>query len=182
MCILCLAACLLVPALGAVARNPLRVYRSPEVRRTSGASHQEMGKFLLVTIRRSCNVLCVYMPKSKEERAALMRARFGRGKKVKTKDVAFVPDEQVTGVEVKLEMNDVSYLVGKLLTIVDASYPDRVQREGVKSLVKQTVWTWGREWHLAATEDQLEQMAKDAEEVDDTCAKEQIEHWVDPEE
>lgn len=36
--------------------------------------------------------------------------------------------------------NEQQYLLGVLLTIVDASFPDREQREAVKSLVRQAVW------------------------------------------
>ena len=32
------------------------------------------------------------------------------------------------------------HLEGKLLTIVDASFPDREQREAVKSLVRNAIW------------------------------------------
>lgn len=37
----------------------------------------------------------------------------------------------------------ISFLEGKLLTVVDASYSDREQREAVKSLIKKEVRTWG---------------------------------------
>lgn len=66
-------------------------------------------------------------------------------------------------VEVKIEMNDVSRLIGKLLTIADASFADKQQREGVKSIIKQTVWAWGKEWHVAATEEAIQEMAKNSE-------------------
>lgn len=37
----------------------------------------------------------------------------------------------------------ISFLEGKLLTVVDASYSDREQREAIKSLVKKEVRSWG---------------------------------------
>lgn len=37
----------------------------------------------------------------------------------------------------------VSFLEGKVLTVVDASYSDREQREAVKSLMRKTVREWG---------------------------------------
>lgn len=64
-----------------------------------------------------------------------------------------------------LEMNEVSDLVGKLLTIADASFTDKEQRNGVKSLIKQIVWRWGKEYHLAVTEEQLEEMIETSEEI-----------------
>ena len=41
-----------------------------------------------------------------------------------------------------LGWEDVRTLEGKLLTLVDASFPDATQRKAVKDLVRQTVW-----WH-----------------------------------
>ena len=35
-------------------------------------------------------------------------------------------------------------LEGQMLTIIDASFPDREQREAVKSLVRQAVWSGDR--------------------------------------
>lgn len=70
-------------------------------------------------------------------------------------------------VEVKIELNEVSNLVGQLLTLADASYSDKQQREGVKSLIKQIVWTWGKDWHHAATEEQIQAMEADSELIDD---------------
>ena len=82
-------------------------------------------------------------------------------------------------IEAKLEMNDVSNLVGKLLTIADASFTDKQQREGVKSLIKQIVWAWGKEWHVVATEQAIYDMEESSEFIQDTTAGEQIEHFVD---
>ena len=36
----------------------------------------------------------------------------------------------------------ISELEGKMLTLVDASIPDREQRKALKDLVRQTVWNW----------------------------------------
>lgn len=41
-----------------------------------------------------------------------------------------------------LGWDDVRTLEGKLLTIMDASTPDLVQRKAIKDLVRQTIW-----WH-----------------------------------
>jgi len=65
---------------------------------------------------------------------------------------------------VKLEMNDISNLVGQLLTITDASFQDKQQREAVKSLIKNTVWDWGSEWHLGATKENIKWMEQNSEE------------------
>lgn len=78
-------------------------------------------------------------------------------------------------VEVKLEMNDVSNLVGKLLTVADASFQDKEQREGVKSLIKQIVWAWGKDWHIAATEFAMKEMEKNSE-LCETPEEQQIKH------
>lgn len=82
-------------------------------------------------------------------------------------------------IEAKLEMNDVSNLVGKLLTIADASFTDKQQREGVKSLIKQIVWAWGKEWHVVATEQAVKDMEEHSELIHDTSTEEQIEHFVE---
>ncbi len=39
-------------------------------------------------------------------------------------------------------LTQVRFLEGKLLTVVDASYSDREQREAIKSLVKKEVRNW----------------------------------------
>lgn len=81
-------------------------------------------------------------------------------------------------IHVMLEMNDVSSLVGRLLTIVDASYVDKEQKEAVKTLVKKTVWEWSRDWHLAATEENIEWIENNCEDVlEDIDPKSQIEHY-----
>jgi hypothetical protein len=65
--------------------------------------------------------------------------------------------------QVKIEMNDISNLVGQLLTIADASFQDKQQREAVKSLIKNTVWDWGREWHIAATSENIKWIEENSE-------------------
>jgi hypothetical protein len=42
----------------------------------------------------------------------------------------------------------INYLVGKLLTVVDASFSDMEQRKAVKDLIKQIPW----DWHNSMTE------------------------------
>lgn len=39
----------------------------------------------------------------------------------------------------------INTLVGKLLTIVDAIITDKQQKEAVKDLVKNTIWSWAEE-------------------------------------
>ena len=82
-----------------------------------------------------------------------------------------------TGLEVMIEMNEISNLVGKLLTIADASFQDEQQREAVKSLIKRTVWKWGKQYHFAATLAQIQAMAIDSELCEDTTVEEQIKHY-----
>lgn len=43
--------------------------------------------------------------------------------------------------------DDMRTLTGRILTIVDASYGDAVQRKAVKDLMKQAIW-WGWAEHL----------------------------------
>lgn len=82
-------------------------------------------------------------------------------------------------VQVKLEMNDVSNLVGKILTVADASFTDKQQREGVKSLIKQIVWAWGKDWHIAATEAQIKEMENNSETVEGIATEDQIENYIE---
>lgn len=62
----------------------------------------------------------------------------------------------VGGYEVKIEAQEINTLLGKLLTIIDATYNDREQKENVKSLVKDSVWTWGKEYHFGLTPEGME--------------------------
>lgn len=41
-----------------------------------------------------------------------------------------------------LEHSDLSQVEGRILTIIDASFTDRQQREAVKSLVRVALWDW----------------------------------------
>ena len=80
--------------------------------------------------------------------------------------------------KVMLEMNEVSGLVGKLLTVADASFQDKQQREAVKSLIKQMVWDWSKEWHLGVNEEELKKMQENSE----TCehpGEPQVKHYDD---
>lgn len=87
----------------------------------------------------------------------------------------FKNKERGNCVEVKLEMNDVSNLVGQLLTLADASFQDKQQRDGYKSMIKQIVWGWGTEWHLAATQEAIKAM-EDNSELIPPPAESQIPH------
>lgn len=83
--------------------------------------------------------------------------------------------DRESGCNVKIELNEVSDLVGKLLTIAGASFVDNQQREAVKSLIKQVVWTWGKDWHFAATKEQLETFCAQSE-ISEDPVEAQIEH------
>lgn len=44
----------------------------------------------------------------------------------------------------------ISYLEGKLLTLIDASTPDKEQRKALKDIVRGIVWNWATENNQAA--------------------------------
>jgi len=77
--------------------------------------------------------------------------------------------------EAKVELNEVSYLVGQLLTIVDGSFANKEQRDAVKSLVKKTVWDWGKRWHLVATRENIKWLEENSEECSSLDAS-QVDH------
>ena len=54
-----------------------------------------------------------------------------------TKQTDLVPRPVISGVEI-------SHLEGELLTIVDASFADKGQREAMKSLIRNTLWTFNQ--------------------------------------
>ncbi len=62
--------------------------------------------------------------------------------------------EQSPHIEVKLESGSVGHLEGKLLTIIDASTQDQIQRKALKDIVSVTLWDWAMEWQLAYTHEQ----------------------------
>lgn len=41
-----------------------------------------------------------------------------------------------------LDHTDINNLIGKMLTVVDASISDSEQRKALKDIVKQNVWSW----------------------------------------
>lgn len=96
--------------------------------------------------------------------------------KPKNTQVKFQGVADATACLIKLELGEVSDLVGKLLTVADASFQDKQQREGVKSIIKQIVWRWGEDWHLGATEEQLKEMTKNSE-LCEPPDEPQIEHY-----
>lgn len=51
---------------------------------------------------------------------------------------AELPEEQVP----RVYSADLNYLIGKLLTYVDATFSVTEQRDAQKSIVKDTLWTW----------------------------------------
>ena len=64
---------------------------------------------------------------------------------------------------VYLDAISVDDLVGKLLTIVDASFPVGKQCEAFKSIIKQEIWGWAVKPQEAATPEQMDKWAKEAE-------------------
>lgn len=58
-------------------------------------------------------------------------------------------------IKIILEIGEVNNLIGRVLTIVDASYSDEKQREGVKSLMKKEIWSWAKEPHIGISESEL---------------------------
>jgi len=58
----------------------------------------------------------------------------------KVKSVGSSPLEQLNRVFQDESYRVTQHLEGKLLTIVDASFPDVQQREAVKSLVRNAIW------------------------------------------
>ena len=63
---------------------------------------------------------------------------------------------------VKLEVYEVNNLVGKLLTIIDASYTDATQRTAVKQLIKNVVWDWAEQDRTAMDINVLKEIEKHA--------------------
>lgn len=53
--------------------------------------------------------------------------------------------------KVYLDAISVDDLVGKLLTILDASVPPGTQGEALKSLIRQEIWGWATKPQYAAT-------------------------------
>lgn len=84
-----------------------------------------------------------------------------------------------TGSHVRLEMFEMSSLIGKILTIVDASISDKEQRKAVKDLVKQTMWDWSKEYHFAATEEQLQNIVENSEDALEGDEAPTIPHYDD---
>ena len=64
--------------------------------------------------------------------------------------------------KVKLEMYEVSDLVGQVLTIVEAAIVDKGQLDAIKSILKRAIWDWGMDWKFGATEEQLKLMQKNS--------------------
>lgn len=57
---------------------------------------------------------------------------------------------------VYLDAIGVDDLVGKVLTIIDASVPPGAQCQALKSLIKQEVWGWATKPQDAATQEQMD--------------------------
>lgn len=50
--------------------------------------------------------------------------------------------------------NDVQFLMGDLLTLVDAAIPDPQQRKALKDLVRKDMWAWANGLGLLKSESQ----------------------------
>lgn len=44
-----------------------------------------------------------------------------------------------------VDSSDINNLVGRMLTVVDASISDQEQRKALKDIVKQNVWSWSEQ-------------------------------------
>lgn len=64
---------------------------------------------------------------------------------------------------VYLDAMSVDDLVGKILTIIDASFPVGKQCEALKSIIKQEIWGWAVQPQDAATLEQMDKWSKEAE-------------------
>jgi hypothetical protein len=62
---------------------------------------------------------------------------FGNEKEQQVKIV-----ESGNGYFALLTYDEIQRVEGRILTIVDASFPDKEQREAVKSLVRTSIWHW----------------------------------------
>jgi len=45
-------------------------------------------------------------------------------------------------IEIVIGTDQINYIVGKLLTLVEATFTDQEQRKATKDLVMQTMWNW----------------------------------------
>ena len=77
-----------------------------------------------------------------------------------------LPSQLASPTLVKLEVGEINDLIGKILTIVDASIGEQKKAESVKSLVKQSVWSWAQEWRAAATKEAFDEFVKEAQKVE----------------
>ena len=58
--------------------------------------------------------------------------------------------------EVRLDAQSISYLEGGLLTIIDASIQDAVQRKALKDVLRKCLWDWSKDWQFGFTKEQWE--------------------------
>lgn len=56
-------------------------------------------------------------------------------------------------------------LVGKILTMIDAAVPQGAQCEALKSVIRQEIWGWATEPQDAATQEQMDKWAAEAEDA-----------------
>lgn len=50
--------------------------------------------------------------------------------------------ELYPNVELSVETQDVNRVLGKVLTIIDASIADAIQRDALKDVIRYTIWDW----------------------------------------
>lgn len=55
---------------------------------------------------------------------------------------------------VRLEAESIKELEGKILTIIDATTPNEVQRKAIKDVARSAIWSWGSSWQMGFTREQ----------------------------
>lgn len=81
-------------------------------------------------------------------------------------DVAWTNKKEDEFQKGKLEVKNINNLIGKILTLIDASVDDEKKQEALKSILKETIWDWATDWKIFATEEQIEEIQKEAKKVD----------------
>lgn len=80
------------------------------------------------------------------------------GGQVKLRNVMSKKAVDVECVDVHLDALALDELVGKILTMIDASVAPGAQCEALKSVIKQSIWAWGVRPQPALTVEQMNQL------------------------
>jgi len=70
-----------------------------------------------------------------------MSKTFSRTEALASEGIRDYPYDTINGIKVGRD-EELSVLVGKLLTYIDATYNDQEQRRAHKRLIKDTIYTW----------------------------------------